>query len=99
MECHFVMNCFAVIFFYHIIQDIPYGRNDRCLDLYFPLNSNSRSLKPVVVFVYGGTWSSGDKSMYGLLCSQVADALQAIVCCPNYSLYPQVGQPPSILVK
>lgn len=45
---------------------------------------------PVIVFLYGGSWSTGDKDMYGLLCTQLADSAQAIVCCPNYSIYPKV---------
>lgn len=47
--------------------------------------------RSVVVFVYGGTWSSGDKSMYGMMCAHLADLLQAVVVCPNYSTYPKVG--------
>ena len=46
--------------------------------------------RPVVVFIYGGSWGSGDKSMYGLLASQLADNLSAVVICPNYSIYPKV---------
>ena len=81
------------------MQDLPYGINENELDLYFPKRKNGnngsgepleRELLPVVVFVYGGTWSTGNKNMYSLLCSRVADKLQAIVCCPNYSLYPRV---------
>jgi len=49
-----------------------------------------RSHRPVVVFIYGGSWGSGDKSMYGLLASQLADSLSVIVICPNYSTYPKV---------
>jgi len=40
--------------------------------------------------MYGGSWGSGDKSMYGLLASQLADNLSAVVICPNYSIYPKV---------
>lgn len=43
----------------------------------------------MVVFVYGGAWSSGDKSMYGALSGQIAERLDALVCCPNYSHFPQ----------
>ena len=47
--------------------------------------------RPVVVFIYGGSWGSGDKNMYGLLAAQIADMLEAVVVCPNYSIYPKVG--------
>jgi len=50
----------------------------------------SKPRRPVVVFIYGGSWGSGDKSMYGLLASQLADCLSAVVICPNYSTYPKV---------
>jgi len=46
--------------------------------------------RPVIVFLYGGSWGSGDKNMYGLLASQLADTLTAVVICPNYSIYPKV---------
>jgi len=49
-----------------------------------------KSHRPVVVFIYGGSWGSGDKSMYGLLAAQLADNLLAIVIVPNYSIYPKV---------
>jgi len=50
----------------------------------------SKFQRPVVVFIYGGSWGSGDKSTYGLLASQLADNLSAVVVCPNYSIYPKV---------
>lgn len=31
-----------------------------------------------------------NKEMYGLLCSELANKLQVVVCCPNYSAYPKV---------
>jgi carboxylesterase type B len=42
---------------------------------------------PVVIFVYGGAWGSGDKNMYGPLCVEIANRLNAVVCCPNLSIY------------
>ncbi|RKP00811.1 hypothetical protein CXG81DRAFT_12773, partial [Caulochytrium protostelioides] len=43
--------------------------------------------RPVIVFVYGGSWSSGDKSLYGLLAMRFVDAGYVVVV-PNYALYP-----------
>jgi len=51
---------------------------------------DARPHRPVIVFIYGGSWGSGDKSMYGLLASELADNLSAVVICPNYSTYPKV---------
>jgi len=79
-----------------LCQNITYGSNGNCLDVYFPFEETAKKdallkpHRPVVVFVYGGAWGSGDKSMYGLLASQLADSLSAVVICPNYSTYPKV---------
>ena len=73
-----------------MFQDISYGTHDSTLDMYWPRGKGTDDRCPVVVFVYGGTWASGDKAMYALLCTHVADALQVIVCCPNYATYPKV---------
>ena len=73
-----------------MFQDISYGTHDSTLDMYWPRGKGTEDRCPVVVFVYGGTWASGDKAMYALLCTHVADALQVIVCCPNYATYPKV---------
>ncbi|XP_060067016.1 uncharacterized protein LOC132547270 [Ylistrum balloti] len=72
-------------------KNFVYGRNNHNLDLYMP---DVRGLQParphpVLVFVYGREWCSGDKNMYGMLCSELANRLQVLVCCPNYSIYPQ----------
>jgi len=83
-----------------LIKDLEYGSNGNCLDVYFPSDESSYAslvmgpvsasgLKPIVIFAYGGTWSSGDKNMYGLLCSQLADRLASVVICPNYTNYPR----------
>ncbi|XP_064633232.1 uncharacterized protein LOC135491353 [Lineus longissimus] len=72
-----------------LVKDISFGTNGNCLDLYIPDQENQSSDRPLVVFIYGGTWGSGDKNMYGLLCANIAKRLDAIVCCPNYSIYPK----------
>lgn len=70
------------------LQNLPYGTNGNRVDVYLP--PNTKSPRPVIVFVYGGTWGSGDKNMYGLLCSELARSLSSVVLCPNYSIYPKV---------
>ncbi|CAG2192096.1 PCME [Mytilus edulis] len=73
-------------------KNIPYGRNDCTLDLYhpnIPRKDGGDMSMPVVVFVYGGAWSSGEKTMYGPLCVEIANRLKAVVCCPNLSIYPK----------
>ncbi|XP_029646891.1 uncharacterized protein LOC115220853 [Octopus sinensis] len=73
-----------------VIKNLTYGRNDKQLDIYLPVGAYKEdSLKPVLIYVFGEGWSTGDKNMCGLVCSQIADQVDAVVCCPNYSLYPQ----------
>ena len=43
----------------------------------------------VVIFLYGGSWSSGDKHLYALLARELSR--HCVVVVPNYSLYPQCG--------
>ncbi|KAK6187961.1 hypothetical protein SNE40_005877 [Patella caerulea] len=73
-----------------LIKNLIFGRNDNTMDLHQPkVIVKDSEPRPVVIFVYGGTWGSGDKNMYGLVCNQLANKLGAIVCCPNYSIHPR----------
>nr|XP_022318838.1 probable isoprenylcysteine alpha-carbonyl methylesterase ICME isoform X1 [Crassostrea virginica] len=72
-----------------VLKNLSYGRNEETLDLYLPQGKKGDKNIPVVVFVSGGAWSMKNKEMYGLLCSELANKLQAVVCCPNYSAYPK----------
>jgi len=78
---------------HRLLKEFRYGENDNSLDLYFPMGIPSTvsaaELRPIVMFLYGGAWGSGDKAMYALLCSQLADQLGVLVVCPNYSTYPR----------
>ncbi|MED6264027.1 hypothetical protein CHARACLAT_010417, partial [Characodon lateralis] len=44
-------------------------------------------LPPLVVFVYGSAWSTGHRSIYCLLATQMAEELNAAVICPDYSTF------------
>ncbi|KAG0250500.1 hypothetical protein BG011_008288 [Mortierella polycephala] len=46
-----------------------------------------RLLKPVVVFIYGGAWSSGSKWMYTLMGARLR-SMGYVVIVPDYSIYP-----------
>ncbi|XP_059170082.1 uncharacterized protein LOC131951731 isoform X2 [Physella acuta] len=72
-----------------LYKNIAFGRNDCTLDVYLPGPREACANLPVVIFVYGGAWSSGDKSSYGLLCSNIVSHTQSIAVCPNYSTYPK----------
>lgn len=68
--------------------DVAYGSEIyQKLNIYRDKNSKVSELKPVIVFFYGGDWSSGDKNDYDF----VAEAFTAkgfLVVIPDYSKYP-----------
>ncbi|KAI8836831.1 Alpha/Beta hydrolase protein [Chytridium lagenaria] len=45
-------------------------------------------LRPVIIFIYGGAWSSGNKSMYIPLAETLQEAGYVVVV-PNYSTFPK----------
>ena len=73
------------------------------MDLYYsPQGARVAGDKPVplVVFIYGGAWGSGDRSIYCLLARRMAEELGATVACPDYVTYPKVRPPnPSITLN
>ena len=78
-----------------ILKDIPFGSPRNCtLDVHLCPKSASPGHKcrahkyPVVVFVYGGAWSSGDKAIYALVGDTLRDE-GVITVIPNYTLYPK----------
>uniref|UniRef100_A0A3P9NWK4 Si:dkey-193c22.1 n=1 Tax=Poecilia reticulata TaxID=8081 RepID=A0A3P9NWK4_POERE len=73
----------------HCKKGIVYGRRGNKLDLYYPPIQNTDELPPLVVFIYGGGWSTGHRSTYCLLARQMAEELDAAVVCPDYCTYPK----------
>lgn len=71
--------------------DVAYGEGPRRrLDVYAPEGADGNA--PVVVFLYGGSWESGDKAMYGFVGKALASrGLVAII--PDYRVYPEVKYP------
>ena len=92
-------------------KDILYSSTGRSLDVYPPSpaatpvtmtpaaastpDTVTMTPAPVVVFIYGGAWSSGDKETYTLLGKTLAEA-GLMVVIPNYTLYPR-GKIPTML--
>lgn len=72
-------------------SDVGYGPAVRnTLDIYRPLLAdNAHTAVPVVIFVHGGGWNSGDKSYYKFVGAALA-AQGYVAVLPNYRLYPQV---------
>ncbi|KAM9463397.1 uncharacterized protein ACWYII_009109 isoform 2-T3 [Salvelinus alpinus] len=75
----------------HYEKGITFGRRSNKLDLYYPptVGQPGRGPVPVVVFIYGGAWGSGERSIYCLLAMQMAKELSATVICPDYCTYPK----------
>lgn len=75
---------------YRRTTDIAYGELPaQRLDVYTPLAANAR---PVVVFLHGGGWDSGDKNQYRFVGATLAEQ-NWIGVTINYRLYPSVKFP------
>ena len=71
--------------------DVAYGQGARFkLDIYRPTNVNSAS--PVVVFFYGGNWTTGQRGDYAFVGRALASR-GFVVVIPDYRLYPEVRYP------
>lgn len=74
------------------IDNLTYGPLPRQrLDLYRPAGE-SRGLRPVVVFFYGGSWDSGRKEDY-LFVAEALTSIGVIAVLPDYRVYPEVRFP------
>lgn len=73
---------------YETVRDIRYRPGDRgTFDLYVPDGATAST--PVVVFVYGGSWDSGSKSLYPFVGQSLASE-GFIVAIPDYRVSPDV---------
>ncbi len=76
---------------YHKVANLAYGTDSRQkLDVYSPLNLIGTA--PVVVFLYGGNWNSGERNDYQF----VGEALASrgiVAVLADYRLFPQVRYP------
>ncbi len=72
-----------------VTTDLAYGEGPRRkLDIYRPDRLNA----PVVIFIYGGSWKSGDRSMYRFVGGAFASR-GFVVVVPDYRIYPDVAYP------
>jgi len=81
----------------YLVKDVAYGDRPRqTLDVYRPPDSSVALRRgdrlPVLLFVYGGTWSGGDKALYALVGARFT-ALGFVVVVINYRLHPEVTFP------
>jgi len=69
-----------------VTTDVAYGQGPRRkLDIYRPIPANA----PVVLFIYGGSWKSGDRSMYRFVGGAFASR-GFVTVVPDYRVYPEV---------
>ncbi len=72
-------------------RGIAYGDGPRrMLDIYRP--PDAAGPHPLVVFLYGGSWRTGDRGIYAFAATPLA-ARGAVVVVPDYRLYPEVAFP------
>ena len=72
--------------------DIAYGADPRQrLDIYSPDDASSTT-RPVLIFLYGGSWKSGDRGLYRFI-GEAFTRLGYVVVVPDYRLYPGVRFP------
>ena len=75
-----------------IVRDLAYGPlPSHRLDLYVPAHASTKNVD-VIVFLYGGRWTVGEKQDYRFVGSALADK-DFIVVIPDYRKYPQVRFP------
>ena len=73
------------------VTDVAYGNGAReNMDIYAP-DANSLSA-PVVVFFYGGGWTSGERAMYRFIGRGLA-ACGVVAMIPDYRIWPETGFP------
>ncbi|MCB1772177.1 MAG: alpha/beta hydrolase [Gammaproteobacteria bacterium] len=76
---------------YTLIEGHGYGDDPRQrLDIYLP--DRPKPNAPVVVFVYGGAWTSGDRGSYRFV-GQALSELGYVTVIPDYRLFPAVAYP------
>ena len=73
---------------------LRYGAGERrLLDVYRPAAASAAANKaPVIVFLYGGNWVSGERHDYAFV-GQALAARGFVVVIPDYRLYPEVRYP------
>ena len=73
-----------------VARDIRYAPGNRHrLDIYAPAEA---ARAPVVLFLYGGNWDSGNRAMYRFVGGALASS-GIVTVIPDYRLYPSVRYP------
>lgn len=81
------------------IQDEQYDLDDKdaFLDVYFPSSlQNTDAVKPLIVWIHGGGWVSGDKKQVANYCKIIASKGYTVAAI-NYSIAPEKNYPTPII--
>ncbi|GLR67012.1 esterase [Acidocella aquatica] len=88
-----LLNALIWPFGYVVSHNHAYGSAPRQgLDIYTPSPSPHGGPRPVVFFIYGGSWEDGDKSIYRFVGAALA-AHGFVTVIADYRIWPQVGFP------
>jgi len=69
-----------------INKNIKFGASEAKLDVYRPENGDGY---PVLIFVHGGSWNSGEKELYAPVAQKFVPHGMVVVI-PDYTLHPKV---------
>ena len=74
-----------------VIRNVAYAAHDHGkLDVYLPRTPAAR--RPIALFIYGGSWQSGEKAMYAFVGRTLA-ARGIVTAIADYRVYPEVKYP------
>ena len=91
------LNALAAADSHKLVKDVAYGPSPRQkLDIYRPTGSVPTGGWPVVVFLYGGSWNSGERAQYGFVGAALASR-GVLTMVADYRLYPAVRYPDFLL--
>ena len=78
---------------YTLNANVAYGKHPRQkLDVYAPTASQPPAGWPVIVFFYGGSWNTGERTQYQFVGEALA-ARGVLTLVADYRLYPEVRYP------
>ncbi|MFN5059739.1 MAG: alpha/beta hydrolase [Chloroflexota bacterium] len=73
-----------------IAKNVAYGsQSHQLLDIYQP---DAPGSYPVIVYIHGGGWNSGNKELYALVAQKLVP-YDVVVVVPRYQLYPDATYP------
>ncbi|KAF9965514.1 hypothetical protein BGZ70_004682 [Mortierella alpina] len=72
----------------YVPQDPAQVMDSKSYRLSEKTRNDAKTLRPVIVFIYGGAWSSGSKWMYTLVGARLR-SMGYVVVVPDYSIFPQ----------